>query len=235
MSQTYRGIRVLGGELIVHVDGDGLLGINGRFVAGLDLPAVAALAPTESAGAALEWIQREGGANVEVVDVLEPVIWGISGEPVVTVPVRAIWVEDGELVFEDVYVDAANRRVRRFARPDLHGEEPGHLQPEPGLYLDGERAVRGRSSFRGRHLDRHGRHGRLQRHRDDVRLLQGGLQPRPPTTTPTRRSSPPSTVSSRAAPAARRTTRPGSTRPTTRWRSATGTGARSRASPTVST
>ena len=60
MSQTYRGIPVLGGELIVHVDGDGLLGVNGRFVAGLDIPAFAALAPAESAGAAVRWAEREG-------------------------------------------------------------------------------------------------------------------------------------------------------------------------------
>ncbi len=110
MSQTYRGIRVLGGELIVHVDADGLLGINGRFVAGLDLPAGPALTPTESAGAVVDRIQANGGANVEVVDVLEPVIWGFSGEPVLTVPVRAMWVKDGELVFEDVHVDASNGR-----------------------------------------------------------------------------------------------------------------------------
>jgi vibriolysin len=107
MAQTYRGIRVLGGELIVHVDGDGLIGVNGRFVSGLELPAFAALAPNEAAGAAVDRIEANGGANVEVVDVLEPVIWGFSGEPVLTVPVRAMWVEDGELVFEDVHVDAS--------------------------------------------------------------------------------------------------------------------------------
>ena len=107
MSQTYRGVRVLGGELIVHVDGDGLLGINGRFVSGLDLPALRALAPNEAAGAAIERIHASGGVNVEIVDVLEPVIWGFSGEPALVVPVRAMWVEDEELRFEDVHVDAA--------------------------------------------------------------------------------------------------------------------------------
>ncbi len=107
MTQTYRGIPVLGGELIVHVDGDGLLGINGRFVSGLDLPSFAALAPAESAGAAVRWAEREGGANVEVLDVLEPVIWALDGTtPVLTVPIRAIWVENEELRFEDVFVDA---------------------------------------------------------------------------------------------------------------------------------
>ena len=107
MTQTYRGIPVLGGELIVHVDGDGLLGINGRFVSGLDLPTFPTLSPAESAGAAVDRIQATGGANIEVVDVLEPVIWGLSGVPVLTVPVRAMWVADGELVFEDVHVDAS--------------------------------------------------------------------------------------------------------------------------------
>jgi vibriolysin len=107
MTQTHRGIPVLGGELIVHVDGDGLLGVSGRFVSGLEVPALAALAPTEAAGFAVERIERGGGANVEIVDVLEPVVWALSGEPRLTVPVRAMWVEDGELVFEDVHVDAA--------------------------------------------------------------------------------------------------------------------------------
>ncbi len=111
MSQTYRGVRVLGGELIVHVDGDGLLGIDGRFVSGLDLPFIAALAPAESAGAAVRSIELGGGANVEVLDVLEPVIWAISGEPVLTVPVRAIWAENGELRFEDVHVDASTGSI----------------------------------------------------------------------------------------------------------------------------
>lgn len=108
MSQTYRGVRVLGGELVVHLDGDGLLGMNGRFVTGLDLPAVAALPPTEAAGAALTWIEGSGGANVEVVDVLEPVVWALSGEPRLVVPVRAMWISAaGDLRFEDLHVDAA--------------------------------------------------------------------------------------------------------------------------------
>ena len=107
MSQTYRGLAVLGGELIVHLDGDGLLGINGRFVGGLDLPAFPALTPNEAAGAAIERIHARGGVNVEIVDVLEPVVWGHSGEPVLVVPVRAMWVENEELRFEDVHVDAA--------------------------------------------------------------------------------------------------------------------------------
>jgi len=107
MSQTYRGYPVLGGELVVHVDRDGLLGVNGRFVSGLDLPAFAALAPNEAAGFAIGTIEGRDGRNVEVVDVLEPVVWALSGEPRLTVPVRAMWVEDGELVFEDVHVDAA--------------------------------------------------------------------------------------------------------------------------------
>ena len=106
MSQTYRGVPVLGGELIVHLDAAGLLGINGRFVPDLDLPAIAPLAPGEAAGAAIEWIQGRGGANVEVVDVLEPVIWALSGEPVLAVPVRVLWVVNEELRFEDVHVDA---------------------------------------------------------------------------------------------------------------------------------
>ena len=107
MMQTYRGIRVLGGDVVVHLDGEGLLGISGRFVGGLDLPVVAALAPAESAGAAIGWIEREGGANVEIVDVLDPVVWALSGDPVLAVPIRAMWVEDDELRFEDVHVDAA--------------------------------------------------------------------------------------------------------------------------------
>ena len=62
MMQTYRGIRVLGGDLIVHVDDDGLLGINGRFVAGPRPPSASpALAPAESAGAAIGWIEARGG------------------------------------------------------------------------------------------------------------------------------------------------------------------------------
>lgn len=117
MTQTWRGIPVLGGELIVHVDADGLLGINGRFVPGIDLPATPALAPNEAAGAALQKIHADGGKNVEILDVLEPVIWGLSGEPAMTVPVRAMWDEDGQLVFEDVHVDASTGAfVGRVAR-----------------------------------------------------------------------------------------------------------------------
>jgi len=108
MMQTYRGIRVLGGDVVVHVDADGLLGMNGRFLAGLDLPVLPAQTPAVSAGAAADWIVSGGGANVEIVDVLEPVVWGLSGEPTLVVPVRAMWVEDEELRFEDVHVDAAD-------------------------------------------------------------------------------------------------------------------------------
>ncbi len=90
MEQTYRGFPVVGGELIVHVDRDGLLGVSGRFVSGLDLPAGAPLAPNEAAGAAVEKIHAGGGRNVEVVDVLDPVVYAPSGEPTLAVPVRAM-------------------------------------------------------------------------------------------------------------------------------------------------
>ena len=111
MEQTYRGFPVVGGELIVHVDRDGLLGVSGRFVSGLDLPAGAPLAPNEAVGAAVEKIHAGGGRNVEVVDVLDPVVYALSGEPTLAVPVRAVWSEDGELAFRDVYVDAATGAV----------------------------------------------------------------------------------------------------------------------------
>jgi len=109
--QTYRRVPVLGGDLVVHVDDEGAFGVDGQFVSGLEMNPFADLNPTQASGSAVGWAHARGGANVEVIDVLDPVIWTYGREPLLAVPVRAMWVEDGELRFEDVFVDASKGTV----------------------------------------------------------------------------------------------------------------------------
>src|SRR5262249_51469952 len=66
MTQTYKGLPVVGGELIVHLTEDKVAGINGRFVADLDLPTQPTITPDQATAQALAFVKDHGGLNARV-------------------------------------------------------------------------------------------------------------------------------------------------------------------------
>ena len=66
IKQTYRGLDVLGPELIVHMTQDSVIIINGHFLPGIDLPTNPVLASQEVSRVALEHVTAIGGIEGSV-------------------------------------------------------------------------------------------------------------------------------------------------------------------------
>jgi len=66
MTQTYQGVHVLGGELIVHMTPDRVTGINGRFVQNLQLSTTPELSVDEAESRAAEDVQLRGGQEIQI-------------------------------------------------------------------------------------------------------------------------------------------------------------------------
>jgi hypothetical protein len=66
MTQTYKGVHVLGGELIVHMTSDRVTGINGRFVQNLQLSTLPVLGVDEAESSAAADVELRGGQEILV-------------------------------------------------------------------------------------------------------------------------------------------------------------------------
>ena len=107
MSQTYKGIPVTGGELIVHLNSENVVGINGRFVADLDLPTDAKLTTGEAANLAIVSIVDAGGVNAIVTETRSPVVFVNQEDSArLALPVRVEYTDETGLQIDDVFVDA---------------------------------------------------------------------------------------------------------------------------------
>ncbi len=108
MHQLYRGLPVVGGQLIVHMTRDAVVGINGRFLADLDLDTTVALSPAQLSAAAEAWTADNGGLAVSLVEVGETVVYAgdLEAEPRTAVRVRLAYHDSEGVQVDDVYVDA---------------------------------------------------------------------------------------------------------------------------------
>src|SRR5262249_26215565 len=75
MTQTYKGIPVVGGKLIVHLTRHKVAGINGRFVADLDLSTEPTITLEQAADSALYFVNKDGASNASVVETRSPVVF----------------------------------------------------------------------------------------------------------------------------------------------------------------
>jgi vibriolysin len=120
MAQTYRGLPVVGGELIVHLDGALVVGVNGRFVPDLDVSIRRELTDAQVAAAAIASVVASGGENAGVTDVGGPVVFlNADNEAHLSNPVRTEYLWQDGVYVDDVYVDAvsgdvAGRRARLY-------------------------------------------------------------------------------------------------------------------------
>lgn len=102
MTQTFRGIPVVGGELIVHMTDDDVIGINGRFVPDLDVDTRVSISDSTAAARALGYIESQGGVDLQVTEIRPNVIH--SGRMAIPVHVGYSHVNGDEI--DEIYIDA---------------------------------------------------------------------------------------------------------------------------------
>ncbi|HEV8268157.1 MAG TPA: M4 family metallopeptidase, partial [Thermoanaerobaculia bacterium] len=117
MTQTYAGLAVVGGELIVHLSADHVAGINGRFVADIDLDTHVTVSDRRAADAALAYVESLGGRFGSVRSIDEPVIFAMEDAARLAVPVLVDYVDDHGPEMDMVYVDGrSGAPIARYAR-----------------------------------------------------------------------------------------------------------------------
>lgn len=112
MTQTYRGLPVVGGELIVHLTEESVAGINGRFLADLDLATQPAITADQAAASALSFIVNEGGQNANVTEQPGPVVW-IDGKNRgrLALPIQVEYEGPDGVERDKLFVDAGDGQV----------------------------------------------------------------------------------------------------------------------------
>lgn len=111
MTQTYQGVPVMGGELIVHMTSDRVTGINGRFVQNLQLSITPELSAVEAESRAVADVQQRGGQEIQVHEASDEPTLFVFAERDDRRLARRVRVgyqgAEGEEL-EDIFVDAIN-------------------------------------------------------------------------------------------------------------------------------
>ncbi len=75
VQQTYRGLDVLGAELIVHMTNDAVIMVNGSFVAGIRISTAPILTEKDASSSAVRHIASVGGKKIKLGSVEKLVIY----------------------------------------------------------------------------------------------------------------------------------------------------------------
>ncbi len=111
--QFYRGLRVFGGQLVVHMNDHGIVGLNGNYVPGIDgsvVPRLTAEAASETALAALRKHAGNGKLTLGTVDLAVYPLGLLEGFKVKNVLAYSVEVSGPELR-EQVWVDAQSGAI----------------------------------------------------------------------------------------------------------------------------
>lgn len=117
LEQVYRGVPVFGAELVVHMNGAGILGVNGAFVPGIELDTTPRVAPAAAAAEAQVRVAKEKAAGNPAVASTRLMIYrtglleGFFGENKLTWAVEVTAPAVRELVFLDAITGAFVNRV----------------------------------------------------------------------------------------------------------------------------
>jgi Zn-dependent metalloprotease len=138
--QTYRGLDVVGPELIVHMTRDSVILINGNFVPGISLPTEPVLSAQEASKAALNDIAASGGINGTVKEVRQPLVFVEDGKAHLAYPVQVYYfLKDKSAGGDDVFVEAITGHVlgkRRLMWSSRARETLDGLPPSSSAKLD---------------------------------------------------------------------------------------------------
>jgi vibriolysin len=145
MQQTFHGLPVVGGELIVHMTRDSVIGISGRFVPDINVPTQATLSAEVLKQIALQRIADNVGQNALVESVGSPVVFVDEGDNAsLAVPVQISYVGTQGAQIDDIYVDAnagyvvgVRPRVMRAKVRKLYDAHQS-CSVLPGSYMFGE-------------------------------------------------------------------------------------------------
>lgn len=145
MQQTFRGLPVIGGELIVHLSADSVEGISGRFVPELNVATQPTLSADVLKQVALRRIADDAGKNALVESVGAPVVFVDDEDNAsLAVPIQISYQSVNGLQIDDVYVDANAGYVvglrPRVMRAKVRKVYDAHQSCSvlPGTFLFGE-------------------------------------------------------------------------------------------------
>jgi vibriolysin len=112
MTQTYKGLPVIGAELIVHLRSDSVSGISGHFIADLNVPTEPAIAAAEASDIAVSFVQSHGAVDAVVVESRTPVVFlNAEGVGQLAIPVRVRYSSVEGVEVDDIFVNALDRSV----------------------------------------------------------------------------------------------------------------------------
>jgi Zn-dependent metalloprotease len=145
MTQTYKGVHVLGGELIVHMTPDRVTGINGRFVQNLQISTTPVLSVDEAESSAVADVELRGGQEIQIYEASDEPTLFVFAEGNAPSLARRVRVgfqgEEGEEL-EDIFVDAISGltlgrhpQIHRVKfRAVFHGLN-SCTSPLPGIFM----------------------------------------------------------------------------------------------------
>jgi bacillolysin len=112
MDQTYNGIPVIGGEMIVHMTRNRIVGFNGRFLPDLDLPTEPAITSDQAGANAVVFIGNTEGQTPTLVETRKPVIFVDEDDAGhLAIPVRVSYAGSDGVEIDDVFVDAMEGNI----------------------------------------------------------------------------------------------------------------------------
>ena len=145
MQQTFQGLPVIGGELIVHMTRDSVIGISGRFVPDINVPTQPTLSADLLQQVALRRIADGAGLNPRVESIGVPVVFVDDDDNAsLAVPVQVSYVGTQGAQIDDIYVDANSGYVvgvrPRVMRAKVRKLYNAHQSCSvlPGSYMFGE-------------------------------------------------------------------------------------------------
>lgn len=133
--QRYQGLRVLGGELIVHLDDRGVTGVSGTWIPGVDLDATPRLDAAAATSAALRVAKRDAAAlGVELAIFRTGLLQGRRGDN------RLAWaIEVTGEAHEQIWIDARSGDLLDRFPLDAHAKHrivytPQYDSDSPDMY-----------------------------------------------------------------------------------------------------
>ena len=112
MNQFYQGLPVFGAQVVVHMNGEGITAVNGKFVPGVSLSTIPALNQGRAIETALAVARKQGAANAQPgkVDLSIYALGLLEGFPIRNVLAYGVEVTSPEL-HEQIWIDAQNGAV----------------------------------------------------------------------------------------------------------------------------
>ena len=145
MQQTFQGLPVVGGELIVHMTGDSVIGISGHFVPDINVPTQPTLSREVLQQVALRRIADDAGKHARVESIGAPIVFVDDDDNAsLAVPVQVSYIGKQGVQIDDLYVDANAGYIvgvrPRVMRARVRKVYDAHQSCSvlPGTYLFGE-------------------------------------------------------------------------------------------------